>query len=198
MRYYVRMIGRLSGKTTHKDGGVIIVDVGGVGYRVNLPKESVSKISVGDKTDLWTHLHVRENALDLYGFIEKEQVEFFELLIGVSGVGPKTALAILSIAPPKTLAIAIVQNNTSYLTRVSGIGKRNAEKIIVELKDRLRAVVKDEDGIPVSETEDAILALRSLGYSTREAQEALSRIPDDTTETQEQIKEALKHLGKSG
>ena len=144
---------------------------------------------------LWTHLHVRENALELYGFLEYAELEFFEMLIQISGIGPKSALGVLSVAAIDTLKKAISSGETSYLTKVSGIGRKTAEKIILELREKLGDL--SEAGKTMLKGEQDVLgALESLGYSVNEAREALRHIPENIEGTNNRIKEALKNLGK--
>lgn len=189
------MIGKLEGKIIYKSAKEFILDVSGVGYSISATDEDISKITEGKNYSVWTHLVVRENALDLYGFFEIGTKSFFKLLIGVSGIGPKTAIGILNIAPPKILKQAIATQNTSYLTKVSGIGKKSAGKIVLELRDKLAQI--DTENIKfLEEDQDTILALKSLGYSITDARDALQSVPDTITGTQERIREALKILSK--
>lgn len=185
------MIGRLSGKVTPVNDRTIIVDTAGVGYLIHVLPE-VASTTEGSALTLWTHLAVREDALDLYGFVNRDELYFFELLVNVPGIGPKSALGILSLAPPATLRQAIASGKTEYLTRVSGIGQKSAEKIVLELRDKLGKVATDEAAFAAEE--DALEALKALGYSLREAREALKKVPDNVTDTTERIKEALKIL----
>lgn len=188
------MIGQLTGKISHLKERFLILDVGGVGYKVFISTETREKIKESPETiTIFTHLVVREDALDLYGFLEKTEQDFFELLISISGVGPKSALSILSLAPPETLRKAISSNNTNYLTQVSGIGRKIAEKIVLELRDKIG--VLDSEDISLDQEGEAIMAMEALGYSTREAREALRHVPVEITETSAKIKEALKNLG---
>ncbi len=188
------MIGQLTGKISHAEERFLILEVGGVGYKIFTSTETREKLKKSsESTTIFTHLVVREDALDLYGFLEKVEQDFFELLIGISGVGPKSALSILSLAPPETLRKAISSNNTSYLTQVSGIGRKIAEKIVLELRDRIDAL--DNDDTSLNQESEAIMAMEALGYSTREAREALRHVPVEITETSAKIKEALKNLG---
>ncbi|CAN5144082.1 hypothetical protein BH11PAT3_BH11PAT3_0760 [soil metagenome] len=120
------MIGTLKGTIQHKDLTSLIVDVGGVGYKVSVTAESIVDALPGEPVFLWTYLAVRETALDLYGFNDREALNIFELLITISGIGPKTALGIMNVATPSMLRQAVAEDDTSYLTRVSGIGKKNA------------------------------------------------------------------------
>jgi holliday junction DNA helicase RuvA len=187
------MIGTISGTLRYKDLHTLVVDTSGVGYKVSVTTDTTLDLVPGEPVFLWTHLAVRENALDLYGFLEKESLELFELLITISGIGPKTALGILNVATPGMLRQAVSTEDTSYLTKVSGIGKKNAEKIVLELRDKLVAT-PGEAGVNMSSHGDVIEALVSLGYSEREAREALKKIPKEIDETSEKVKAALKHL----
>jgi len=186
------MIGQLTGKISHHEGRFVILDVSGVGYKIFISTETLNQIKNKPTVSLWTHLVVREDALDLYGFVDKFELEFFELLIGISGVGPKSALSILSLASPDTLRKAVASGNTGYLTQVSGIGRKIAEKIVLELRDKIGELEGADTDL--EEEAEAVLALESLGYSNREACEALRKVPADITETGAKVKEALKQL----
>jgi holliday junction DNA helicase RuvA len=196
IKYYLIMIAKLEGKVLVQEENSAIIDIGGLGYRVYVSNNVLEKTSVGKTISLWTHLVVRENVLDLYGFIDKEERDFFELLIAISGVGPKSALAILTLAPVETLEKAIASEDAAYLTKVSGIGKKNAQKIILELKDKLDQS-KTGDGLGLKEETEALEALRALGYTLHDSREALKKTPESATSTNERIKEALKKLGNS-
>lgn len=188
------MIGYLKGKIIDQDLKSVILDVSGVGYKIftNVSKiEPLSSNIEHRPVEFWTHLAVRENALDLYGFTTKEELNFFELLISVSGIGPKSALGILTVATLPNLRHAISSGDTSHLTKVSGIGKKNAEKIVLELRDKIEGLVSDL-GDSTSGDIDALEALKSLGYSEREAREALKKSQGDTTE--KKVRSALKLL----
>ena len=185
------MIGHIEGKILAKDARHVVVDVGGIGYKVFIMASSVAKAKEGERAKFWTHLHVREDAMDLYGFIEKAELKFFENLISVSGIGPKSALGILSLAPTATLLRAISSGDTSYLTKVSGIGRKTAEKIVLELKDKFGK----ENGVFKTETEydsDVLDALLSLGYTQKEAREMVQKIPKEIKGRENRLKEALK------
>jgi Holliday junction DNA helicase RuvA len=190
------MIGSIKGIITLKTEKFLIVETGGVGYKINVSPDVLSKIKkTGDEISLWIHTHVREDAFDLYGFLDHEELEFFEMLINVSGIGPKGALVILGVATIDTLKRAISTGDISYLTKISGIGKKTAEKIVIELRDKIAGKIKDEKGThSLQEELDSLEALKSLGYSQNEAREALKKVsPDANTNTK--IKEALKILG---
>jgi len=188
------MISHLSGTLIEKSPGTAIIDVSGVGYTIYLSSDTWSRLpKSGSEVSLWTHLAVRENSMDLYGFSNKEDLTMFELLIDVPGIGPKSALAVLSLASVETLTKSISSGDTTYLTRVSGIGKKSAEKIILELRDKLGS---DEDGTGLKEEADVVEALTSLGYTLRESRDILKNVPGDITGTSERVRAALKLLGK--
>ena len=188
------MIAFLEGKVVFKGGRFLVLDVGGVGYRVFAAPAVFKKITQPEqKIKLWIHLHVREDALEMYGFTEYPELDFFENLIKVSGIGPKTALNVLAVAPVDVLKKAIAAGQTSYLTKVSGIGRKIAEKIVVELKDKIGWA---EDGFFAAGQDDVdvLEALKSLGYSLAEAREAIKMIPEETKGAQNRLKESLKIL----
>jgi len=190
------MISKITGEILLKSDRFAIIDVSGIGYKIYISNEALHKIgNNGEKTSIWTHLIVRENALDLYGFCNYAEIEMFEMLISVSGIGPKSALGIMGVAPLDTLKSAISSSDTSYLTKVSGIGKKIAEKIIIELKDKLGVLEGDSSVGTLSEEADVVDALQAIGYSLVESREAIKKISSDTKGTSEKIKEALKHLG---
>ncbi|MFZ2523493.1 MAG: Holliday junction branch migration protein RuvA [Minisyncoccia bacterium] len=185
------MIGRLKGEIVETDIKHVILDVSGVGYKIYTNAPTL-QIKLGMEAEFWTYLAVRENALDLYGFQSKDELHFFELLITVSGIGPKSALGILSVSSLNSLRQAITSGDVSILTKVSGIGKKNAEKIVIELRDKLE---KDEfDTSPSASMDvDALEALKALGYSEREAREALKKVVE-SRDTSDKVKKALKIL----
>ncbi len=185
------MIGSIKGKITLKRDKYVLVETGGIGYKVNVSSDTLSKLKIGGEVYLFAHMHVREDIQDLYGFLDYKELEFFELLIGVSGIGPKGALVILSVAPVETLKKAIGTGDTSYLTKISGIGKKTAEKMVLELRDKIGKEISDGS---LQEELDAMEALKSLGYSQMEAREALKKVPGEL-DTNKKIREALKILG---
>lgn len=192
MEYDTHMIGHLKGSVLSQDLKSVILDVSGVGYKV-FTNTAILPSGKNQTLEFWTYLAVRENALDLYGFTTKEELSFFELLLTVSGIGPKSAMAILSVATMQNLRHAIVSGDTSHLVKVSGVGKKNAEKIVLELKDKLEGLSTDMSS-SVSGDVDALEALKSLGYGEREAREALKKADGDTTE--KKVRSALKNLNK--
>ena len=192
------MISTVEGKISFKGERFVVIDTGGVGYRVFVSPETMRKFPAGESgVKLWTHLQVREDALELYGFLEYAEVEFFETLISISGIGPKSALGILGVAPLDTLKRAIASGETAYLTKVSGIGKRTAERVVVELKDKLAGSSSTEAlGKEIREETDILEALTTMGYSVREVVEALKHVSAETTGTEKRLSAALKVLGK--
>ena len=192
-----RMIGQLKGVITHKSSSWIILDTGSVGYKLYLGEDLHIKAREQEPLTVWTHLAVRENALDLYGFETMEELSFFELLLSVSGIGPKSALGILDVASPSTLRKAISTGETAPLTKVSGIGKKNAEKIVLELRGKLGVSGEGEnDGVNERDIE-VFEALTALGYSAHDAREAVKKLPADIPDTQGRVKEALRQIADS-
>ncbi len=188
------MIGFLEGKIELNTDKYVIVNVNGVGYKVFISANTFKTLpEKGEKVKLYTHLHVREDAMELYGFLSLKELEFFELLISISGIGPKGALNILTVASVETLKKAIVNEESSILTKVSGIGKKTAEKIILELKNK---VGEEYLGKEVSGDSEAIDALIGLGYRLREAREALKKVPKEVEGVENRVREALKLLGR--
>lgn len=188
------MISRLSGTIVEHDLASVTLDVNGVGYRIAVIGDTLARLAPSSsRVTLFTYLAVRENAMDLYGFETADERDFFELLLTVSGIGPKSGLAILSLATIDTLKTAIGNEDVHYLTKVSGIGRKTAEKLVIGLKDK---VVPSEASEHFKGTGDAAEVLQSLGYSTRESQEALREVPASITDTGERVKAALKALAQ--
>ncbi len=186
-----RMIGHIEGMVRALRPGFAIISAGGVGYKVAVTRETFATLQQDKSAALWTHLAVRETALDLYGFKSEEELRFFELLLTVSGIGPKSALAILDIALVETLRSAIAGGNASYLTKVSGIGRKTAEKIVIELRDKVGAHTEG-NARTLSGDEEALEALRALGYSAQEAREALRKVPEEFESGSARLREALR------
>lgn len=197
MRYDEHMISRVSGKVILYGDKFLVVEAGGVGYKVFVTADAVAQAArTRDAVSLWTHLAVRETGFYLYGFFSYDEVDFFETLIGVSGIGPKSAIGILGMAPLSILKNAIAGGDTSYLIKVSGIGKKNAEKIVLELKDKI--AVSGEGGASADEMKEDTLvldALTALGYSAQDARDALRNVSPEAVSTQEKIKSALRIIG---
>lgn len=189
------MIGHIQGTVLSVRDTHLILDVQGVGYKVFALKETLTRAREG-AWSFWTHLAVREDALDLYGFTDEEELRFFELLLTVSGIGPRSALAVLDIASVETLRTAIAAGNAGYLTNVSGIGKKTAEKIVLELKDKVIKGGGFSSGGALKGDEEALEAMRSLGYSAAEARDALRKVPPEIETGSDRLRAALKLLGR--
>jgi len=171
----------------------VILNVGGVSFRVYVPTSTLSKLAdIGSKAKLHTHLHVKEDSLTLYGFSSTEEVELFQVLISVSGVGPKIALSLLSALRPEQLNMAITSGSAEMLSRVPGVGQKMAARLIVELRGKLPRI----EVLPPLDAE-VLAALTSLGYSMAEATSALASIPDTPDLTlEDRLKIALQHLSR--
>ncbi|MBI2056357.1 MAG: Holliday junction branch migration protein RuvA [Candidatus Sungbacteria bacterium] len=192
------MIASLEGIVELKGEKFLVLNVSGVGYKVFANIDTLQKIpEKGVKVKLWTHQHVREDAISLYGFLYFAELDLFETLIGISGIGPKGALGVLGVAPVDTLKKAIAAGDTSYLTRVSGIGKKMAEKIVLELREKMAGRGISVDAPELQSEADALEALVALGYTQRDAREALNMVSGEITEVGERVRQALKKLGKS-
>ncbi len=190
------MIAQITGIVAHKTSGMLVVVSGGIGYAVHTPQYISQKSPLQKEITLLTHLAVREDSMDLYGFTEREELVLFEKLITVSGIGPKSALAILNLAPVSKLTYAISTGDASYLTSVSGIGKKSAAKIILELKDTVWGSAESASDQDLRGEKDALLALVSLGYGAEESREALRNIKNKSADTGKTVKEALQLLGQ--
>lgn len=191
------MISLLRGTIIETGTRFAVLDVGGVGYKVFMTDDAMHNLKKGVEISLWTYMAVREDALDLYGFPSRKEKDFFELLISVSSIGPKSALNILSLVSVNTLSGAIRTGSTAHLVKVSGIGRKTAEKIVLELKDKLGSIESAEGAefaAGMSSDMDAIEALKALGYDADEAREALKKVGKDVSDTGAKVKAALKVL----
>jgi len=192
------MIANLKGGIEAIGKDYLIVGVGGIGFKVYVPTSFLETAEgPGRQVELFTHLRVRENELALYGCGSEDELALFELLLSVSGVGPKVALAMLSTMSPDSLRLAIAQGNAEVLTRVPGIGPKMAKKIVFHLKDRIEVEFAPE-AVPFLTEADAevIAALTSLGYSVVEAQAALQSLPDEEMEIEERVRLALAYFAR--
>ncbi len=187
------MIASLSGTVAARDEKSVVLDVHGVGLRVFVLPRTLAKLPPQTATTLLTHLNVREDALDLYGFATAGELRLFERLLSVSGVGPKVALGVLSAASASDLETAIERGDSKVLTKVSGVGTKTAERIIVDLRGKLTDIQTTDD----SSLSSVIDALVSLGYTSREAREAAVATPADQT-VAARVKTALRQIGRSG
>lgn len=189
------MISKLKGKIELLRDNYTIVDVGGVGYKVFVTAHTLGTIAGKKQVEFYTHTYVREDALALYGFLDINELEMFELLISISGIGPKAAMGILTIADPKTIRTAVLNEDASLLTRVSGVGKKIANRVILELKNKVADISVNEKA-QITTDSDAMEALVSMGYSISDARETLKNISPDIKDVGERVKIALRNLGK--
>lgn len=202
MFYYIE------GKVALIEQGLCVIDCAGVGYACHTSQHTIAQVKTGEHARLYTFLHVREDVFDLYGFTEQEELNCFKLLIGVSGVGPKAALAILSIAPPSQLALSIITGDERLLTQAPGIGKKIAQRIVLELRDKMSKEQMEtaKGGAPILEmpraggsavnhTQEAIAALMVLGYAQSEALQALEGLKlEEYADTEAIIRACLKRM----
>ena len=189
------MIAYLKGKIINKGQGYIILDAKDVGYQVFVNPTQYTELDIGQEIEFYTHHHIREDAMDLYGFNTLEDLEMFELLLGISGIGPKSALGVLAISSVNEVRETIAQGDSSLLTKVSGIGKKTAERIVLELREKVAHLVSPEQAGALASS-DEIDALMALGYSLQQAREALKNTDSKIKDSGQRIKEALKNLGK--
>lgn len=200
MFYYLR------GQVALIELNLVVLDCGGAGFSVNTTTNTISRLHVGEEARLFTHCVIREDAFDIYGFAQKQELETFKLLISVTGVGPKAALAILSSVTPDGLQMAVVTQNEKMLTAAPGVGKKIAQRILLELKDKMGAVTElDLSGDtsvtvapigPGSKATEAVQALQVLGYDQNAINAAMKGIDVEKLETQDIIKAALKAMMK--
>ena len=197
----------LNGILAHVGPNLAVIDCGGVGYACKTTNYTLASLKQGEKAKLYTYLHVREEIFELYGFVSENELNCFQMLIGVSGVGPKAALAILSSVSPEQLATAIITGNEKALTGAPGVGKKIAQRVILELKDKLaKGQISVPAGesyggtgvtvIPENKASEAAAALAVLGYGAVEINEALKGIPVEEMSLESVIKQALKKMVK--
>lgn len=191
------MISRIRGTVLAIKPPTVVVDVHGVGFRVTCSRAALDSLDLGRTCDLHTHLIVREDDLSLFGFAGADEVELFTLLLGVQGIGARTALAMLSTLAPEMLRDAIANQRVETLARVPGIGKKTAEKVIFALRDKLGGLEALPAGTPLGAADaEVIAALTSLGYSVAEAQAALTALPrNEPLDLEEKIRRALASFG---
>lgn len=189
------MIAYINGKILYIGKGFLEVLCGDTGYKVFCPAITLSAFSSGQNAELFTHLHIREDGHELYGFRKREEKDFFETLLSISGIGPKSAMNILSAAPLDMLKNAIASGDMPVLTRISGIGQKTAQRMILELKGKIDDVSL-QTGAILREGGDVIEALIGLGYSRSQAQTAVSSLSSSVEGVENKVKEALKILSK--
>jgi Holliday junction DNA helicase RuvA len=189
------MIAFLSGKVEYVRNGHAVINVGGVGYKVGIGQGLAEKLHAGENAEIFTYTQVREDILALYGFEKLEELDLFEMLISVSGIGPKAAMGILSAASTDKIRTSIINQDPTLLSSVSGVGKKTAEKVVVELKNKVGATGSLFDNAE-GKAEDVYEALLQLGFKPNEAREAISNLPAECTGAEKQLKYCLSNLNK--
>lgn len=180
---------------------ICILTNSGVGYEVQIDKNQIDMLKINQDINLHIYSHVKEDAFDLYGFIQRSDKIMFEQLTSISGIGPKSALQILTLSGSQILYENVIKNNVAYLTQISGIGKKIAEKIVLELRDKLPKIAfefdnigSENNNINMSENMDVFEALKSMGYTPKEAKDAINNISDNSLTLEQKIKSALKNV----
>lgn len=199
------MLAHIKGTLEMKTQDYVVIDVGGLGYKVYMSASGMEQLGeIGKIVKVYTYYRVREDDISIYGFNTFEQLRMFELLLSVSGVGAKTALTMVAVTEPSEFAIAIISDDVTYLTQIPGIGAKSAQRIILELKDKMKkenAIVKTKDlNVKVAvmdntKVEEAISALQVLGYNKKEIEKAFVKIDKKDLSTEELIKKGLSILG---
>lgn len=193
------MISYIKGIIEEVEEDKVIIDNNGMGYGIFMPQSSLELIGPGEELKIYTYLNVKEDAMQLYGFLSKEELNLFKKLIGVSGVGPKGGLSIITACPGDSLQMAIISGDAKAISKAQGIGAKTAQRIIIELKDKidLEEVISTNSGEAVADTgvkSDAIEALIALGYSRTSAFNAVNKVDKVTDDVEELLKLALKNI----
>ena len=199
------MFAYIKGSLEQKSNNYVVIDVGGIGYKIFMATKAIEALGeIGEVVKVHTHYYVREDNISLYGFNTNEELRMFELLLQVSGIGAKSAIAMLSEISPSSFALAVISDDISQLVKIPGIGKKTAARIVLELKDKLKteeAITKAEE-VKLSitneeETSEAIAALQVLGYTKREIEKALENVDTKKLQLEEIIKQGLKNLARN-
>ncbi|MEI3434368.1 MAG: Holliday junction branch migration protein RuvA [Clostridia bacterium] len=199
------MFAYIKGSLEQKSNNYVVIDVGGIGYKIFMSTKAIETLGeIGKVVKVHTHYYVREDNISLYGFNTNEELRMFELLLQVSGIGAKSAIAMLSEISPSSFALAVISDDISQLVKIPGIGKKTAARIVLELKDKLKteeAITKTEE-VKLSitneeETSEAIAALQVLGYTKREIEKALENVDTKNLQLEEIIKQGLKNLARN-
>ena len=199
------MFAYIKGSIEQKSNNYVVIDVGGIGYKIFMATKAIETLGeIGKVVKVHTHYYVREDNISLYGFNTNEELRMFELLLQVSGIGAKSAIAMLSEISPSSFALAVISDDISQLVKIPGIGKKTAARIVLELKDKLKteeAITKTEE-VKLSitneeETSEAIAALQVLGYTKREIEKALENVDTKNLQLEEIIKQGLKNLARN-
>lgn len=199
------MFAYIKGSLEQKSNNYVVIDVGGIGYRIFMATKAIETLGeIGKVVKVHTHYYVREDNISLYGFNTNEELRMFELLLQVSGIGAKSAIAMLSEISPSSFALAVISDDISQLVKIPGIGKKTAARIVLELKDKLKTeetITKNEEvKLSISneeETSEAVAALQVLGYTKREIEKALEKVDTKNLQLEEIIKEGLKYLARN-
>ena len=199
------MFAYVKGSLEGKANNYVVIDVSGIGYKIFMSETAIENLGeIGDQVKVYTHYHVREDDISLYGFLTNEELRMFELLISVSGVGAKSAITMLSNISPSSFALAVISNDTTKLVKIPGIGAKTAARIVLELKDKLKTedsinnskaskeikeAIKDDDKVS-----EAISALQVLGYNKKEIEKAFEKLDKDTLSVEDLIRKGLTIL----
>lgn len=199
------MISYIKGKLEIKSKDYIVVDVGGIGYKIFMSETAINELEKGTEVKVFTYMRVREDDISLYGFLNNEELVTFELLISVGGVGAKSAISILSNITPSKFALAVITNDVNTLKKLPGIGAKTAARIILELKDKMKTEQSIEENkneeikeaiVLDNKANDAVEALCVLGYTRKDVEKVLSNIDTNKLTVEEIIKHGLKYLGR--
>ena len=204
-RLEIFMISYVKGRLTEIDENTIVIETAGIGYNIQVPGSVLSQLpSMGSEVKIYTYLYIREDAMNLYGFMSRDDLKVFKLLIGVSGIGPKGALAVLSVMTPDDLRFAILAGDAKAISKAPGVGAKTAQRLIIELKDKLSLEdafrIKSEHtaavNVPVDSKvkDEAVMALVALGYSQSEAFRAVNMVETADADVEQVIKQALSKL----
>jgi len=196
------MFAYVKGSLVEKSNTYVVIETAGIGYKIYMSLTAINSLqNIGEEVKIYTHYYVREDNISLYGFLSNEELKMFELLLQVSGIGAKSAIAMLSQITPSSFALAVISNDVSKLVKIPGIGKKSAERIILELKDKLKneqTISKTEEvKVAINNTEEddeVIEALQVLGYNKKEIEKALSRLDRKDLGIEDTIKQVLKLL----
>lgn len=198
------MYAYIKGTLEEKSTDSIVVETAGIGYKIYVSEHTMAKLGeIGENVKIYTHYHVREDNISLYGFMSNEELKMFELLLQVSGIGAKTAIAMLSNITPSKFALAIISNDLKTLTKIPGIGNKSAQRMVLELKDKLKtqtAIEDDEEETTPNDNSESIneagQALQILGYNKSEISKVFDKFDTHNLSTEDLIKEALKRLAR--
>lgn len=198
------MFAYIKGILEEKSNGYVVVETAGIGYKIFMSNVSIGLLGdVKEEVKVHTYYYVREDNISLYGFITKEELTMFELLLSVSGIGAKSAITMLSNIEPSEFAIAVITNDIKKLTKIPGVGPKSAQRIVLELKDKLKAEAEiaktSETNVRIEQSEneeEAIAALQILGYNKRDIEDVLEKFDSSEMNTEEVIRAALRYLGK--